>query len=182
MAELFRYIEQAFVVPAPTESIDVSAQSDLQTNLLSAISEQRPPDQIRSIASDFLLKHFSSPVADPFQLGRQYRSLGSQLLALKSPEKTAVDHVISNLFGSPSGKLVVSKPFLSDKALLNDALVGVKLLTAFDRANAADLVTMRRAVAFVDDFAAGKLTDMTMASIKTTLQRPVRIPRHLYRR
>jgi hypothetical protein len=64
MAELFRYIEQAFVVPAVTPAIDAGRESDLQNSLRSAITKNLPPDQIRSIADNFILKHFNSPVAD----------------------------------------------------------------------------------------------------------------------
>jgi hypothetical protein len=125
---------------------------------------------------DSAKSHFSSPVADPLQLGKKYLSFGSQLLSLHSPGTHAVDQLVSKVFGSDATKLVGSKPFLADKALLDDALVSVKMVTAFDRVNAHNLVAMRQAIAFIEDFAAGKLTDVTAEGISETLRRPIRIP------
>jgi hypothetical protein len=171
MAELFRYIEQSFVIPSATPAIDVGSESDLQKGLRGL-----PPDRIREQASEFILKQFSSPVADPFHLGTQYLSFGSQLLSLSAPETRAVEQLVSKVFGSDASTLVGSGPFMSDKALLDDTLVCVKITTAFDRVNATDLVAMRQAIAFIEDFAAGKVTDVTAEGIRTTLRRPIRIP------
>lgn len=176
MAELFRYIEQSFVIPSPTRAIDVERESDQQNRLRSAISESLPPDRLRGIASDFTLKHFGSPVSDPFHLGKQYSSFGSQLLSLPSLGERAIEQLVSRVFDSDARTLVSSKEFLEDKALLDDALVSVKIATAFDRVNAHNLVAMRQAIAFLDDFAAGRVTDVTLEGIHTTLRRPIRIP------
>jgi hypothetical protein len=56
MAELFRYIEQAFIVPSATPAIDVGSGSDLQKSLR---GKQVPPDRVRGIAGNFILKNFS---------------------------------------------------------------------------------------------------------------------------
>jgi hypothetical protein len=176
VAELFRYIEQSFVVPSPTRPIDVGRESDQQNRLRGAISQHVPPDRIRGIANDFILKHFSSPVADPFQLGKKCLSFAYQLLALPSPGKDAIDQLVSKVFDSDARTLVGSKAFVEDKALLDDSLVSVKIATAFDRVNAHDLVAMRQTIAFLDDFAVGTVTDITLEGIPTTLRRPIRIP------
>jgi hypothetical protein len=84
--------------------------------------------------------------------------------------------LISSVFGSDARTVVDSSALLTDEALLDDALVSVKLVTAFDRVNAADLVAMRQTIAFVQDLAAGKVTDFTSEVIRKTLQRPIRIP------
>ena|ERR1051325_957442 len=176
MAELFRYIEQSFVIPSRTPAIDVGRESDQQNGLRSAISEHLPPDRLRGIVSDFILKHFSSPVADPFHLGKQYLSFGSQLLSLPSPSQRAIEQLVSKVFDSDAHTLVGSQAFVEDKALLDDVLVSVKTVTAFDRVNAHNLVAMRQVVAFVEDFAAGTVTDVTAEGILATLRRPIRIP------
>jgi hypothetical protein len=115
-------------------------------------------------------------VADPFHLKKQCLSFADQLLALPSPGKGAIDQIVSKVFRSDATKLVGSKPFLADKALLDDALVCVKITTAFDRVNANDLVAMRQTIAFIEDFAAGKVIDDTAKGIGKTLRRPIRIP------
>lgn len=176
MSELFRYIEQAFVIPSDTPAIDVSSDSTLQKSLRAQISKGLPPDRIRGIAGDFILKHFGSPAADPVLLGKQCLTFATQVLALPSPGQDAIDQLVAKVFRSGATKLVGSKGFLADKALLDDALVCVKITTAFDRVNAHDLVAMRQAIAFVEDFAAGKVNDTTAEGIRTTLRRPIRIP------
>jgi hypothetical protein len=176
MSELFRYIEQAFVLPAITPGIDVSGESDLQHSLHSAISRHLPPIEIRGIASDFLDKHFPSPATAPFRLGSQYLSFRSKWRAEFSTTSPNINNVISNVFDSKVGKLTASKAFLSDKALLNDTLVAVKLVTGFDRVNAVNLVSMRQVIAFLEDLTAGNLSEITVESIKAALLRPIIIP------
>jgi len=176
MAELFRYIQQAFVIPSATRAIDVGSESDLQKDLRGDISQQVPTEQIRGKASDFILEHFSSLLADPFHSGAQYLSFGTRLLTLHSPGTDPIEDLIEEVFGKESSPLVRSEPFLSDKALLNDALVCVKIATAFDRVNAHNLVAMRQAIAFIEDFDAGKVTDFTAEVLRKTLRRPIRIP------
>jgi hypothetical protein len=175
MAELFRYIQQAFVVPSTTQAIDVDRQSDLQNSLRDAISKGLPPDRLRSIADDFIVKHFSSPLNDPFQMGKQLLSV-SKLIAPPFHGTHAINQLISKVFGRDASELVGSNPFLADKALLDDTLVCVKITTAFDRVNAHNLVAMRQAIAFIEDFAADKVTDVTAEGLRKTLRRPIRIP------
>ena len=54
VAELFRYIQHAFVVPSTTRPIDVGRQSDLQDSLRDAISRSLPSDRVRGIADAFI--------------------------------------------------------------------------------------------------------------------------------
>jgi hypothetical protein len=42
--------------------------------------------------------------------------------------------------------------------------------------NAHNLVAMRQAIAFIEDFAADKVTDVTAEGLRKTLRRPIRIP------
>ena len=175
MAELFRYIQQAFVAPSGQQAIDVGRQSDLQNSLRDAISERLPRDRLRSMAQAFIAKHFSSPLDDPLQMGQQLRSVNERL-APPLHGTDAVDQLIAATFDSDATDLVGSDPFLADKALLDDILVSVKISTGFDLVNAHDLVAMRQAIAFIEDFAANKVTDVTAEGLRKTLRRPIRIP------
>jgi len=176
MAELFRYIQQAFVVPTATAAIDVARDSDLQLLLKRAATNRALPEKIRSIASEFLGNHFSSPVADPFQLSSPLRKLRGALLALPTSDQASVEAAVAGLFGSPAGVVDSSGPLQADKSLLDDSLVCVKLVSGFDRVNANDLLLMRRAVAYIDDLAAGLVTSFTASDISSGFARPVRIP------
>lgn len=175
MTELFRYIQRAFVVPSTTQAIDVGRQSDLQDGLRDAITRDLPSDQVRSTADAFIVKHFSSPQDDPCQMGPQLLSLSTQL-APPLQGTDAIKQLIAATFGSDAPELAGSDPLLADKALLDDILVCVKITTAFDRVNAHDLVAMRQAIAFIEDFAAGKVADDSAEGIRAILRRPIRIP------
>jgi hypothetical protein len=177
VTELFRFIEQAFALPTPTDAIDAGSESNFQTSLRNAISQQEPPDSIRNIANEFLDKHFPTAETRPFALGNELLSFSTQLIGLASPTERAVNQLVKNLFDSDAPSLVTSTPFAGDKELLSDALVAVKLVTGFDRVNAADLVAMRQAVAFLEDLAGGVLTDFTAGGVQTVLTRPIRIPK-----
>lgn len=175
MAELFRYIQHAFVVPSSTQPIDVDRQSDLQDSLRDATSRDLPSDRVRSIADAFVAKHFPSPEDDPFQMRSQLLSF-SKLLAPPVEGADAIEQLITSTFDSDTSELAGSDPFLADKALLDDVLVCVKITTAFDRVDAHDLVAMRQAIAFIEDFVAGTITDTSVEGIRTSLRRPIRIP------
>ncbi|MGF6853952.1 hypothetical protein [Paraburkholderia sp. CI3] len=179
MAELFRYIQQAFVVPAATDAINVARESGLQQLLTRALADQAPPERLRSIAGEFLQGKFSSPVADPFQLGPALRKLRTALLAPPNPDQSSIESAVQQAFGSPAAALAASGPFQSDTGLLDDTLVCVKLVSGFDRVNANDLLQMRRAAAYVADLAAGRVTDFSAKGIRAAFSRPVRIPQAL---
>jgi len=176
MAELFRYIEQAFVVPSAPSTIDVERESDLQSSLRAALSEHLPSDKIRGIADRFILKHFPFAMADPLHLGKKLLSVRRQLLALASPDSHAIDKMFMSAMGSNAHAVVGSSDFRSDKALLDDTLVSVKIVTGFNKVNARNLVAVRQTIAFVEDFDAGRVTDYTAEDILSSLRRPIRIP------
>jgi len=175
VAELFRYIQHAFVVPSTTQPIDVGRQSDLQDSLRDGISRNLPADRVRGIADAFIAKHFNSPQDDPFQMRSQLLSFGERL-APAVPGTNGIKQHVAATFGSDAARLAGSDPFLADKALLDDLLVCVKITTAFDRVNAHDLVAMRQVIAFIEDFAADKVADTSVEGIRATLRRPIRIP------
>lgn len=176
MTELFRYIEQAFIVPSDTSVIDVGNDSDLQNELRADPSRNGSADRNRSLARDFIGKHFRAPAVDPFHSGKDYLALANRLSRQPVHGKKAVDQVISGVFDSDAHTVVGSATFRSDKELLDDALVCIKLTTAFDRVDAHRLVAMRQAVAFLQYAAEPENADFTEDGIRAVLLRPIRIP------
>src|SRR5262245_6563903 len=179
MAELFRYIQHSFVAPAATSNIDVGRESPLQRDLENARSGDRPSEQIREIAGNYLETQFRSPVAEPFQLAKPYITFGHELLHLTSVEEQAVDELITSVFSMNSQTLTQDTAFQSDKAQLDDALVCIKLVTGFDRVNAARMVAMRQSIAFLEDFAAGEVSDFSADALRARLRRPIPVPQEL---
>ena len=177
MAELFRYIEQAFALPNATGAIDTQSDSPFQTSLRKAVSQRQSPDQIRGIAGKFLDGHFPQRSNNP--LSDQMFSFARQLQGLASPSEKTVGDLVQSVFDTNAEMLVNSDDFLHNKDLLNDALISVKLVTGFDRVNAADLAIERQAIAFLEDFAAGNVTTFTPAALKAAFHRPIRIPKLL---
>ena len=96
---------------------------------------------------------------------------------MASPSESTVGDLIQSVFNSNAQTLVGSDAFLHDKNLLNDTLISVELITGFDRVNAADLTTMRQAIAFLEDFAAGNITTFTAAALQAAFKKPIRIPK-----
>jgi len=175
MAELFRYIEQAFVAPSDTQAIDVGRQSDLQNSLRDAISERLPRDRLRSMAEGFIAQHFRSRLDDPLQMGQQLRSFRKRL---EDPlhGTGAIEQLIAATFDTDARDLVRSDAFVADKALLDDILVSVKISTGFDRVNAHDLVAMRQVIALIEDVASDKVADNATGVTRAVLRRPILIP------
>lgn len=176
MTELFRYMEQSFVLPAATDSIDVSNESSFQTDLRGALQDGAPPAQLRELANTFLSDNFPSPTADPFALSKKLSVFRSKVLGLATPDVHAVDKLLNEIFGQTGQQLVDSNDFLGDMERLDDAMVAIKLATGFDKVNAADLVVLLEAAGFIEDFARGALGSLDAAAVARLLARPIRIP------
>jgi hypothetical protein len=161
MVELFRYIQQAFAVPADTGAIDVASDSDFQESL-------RGEEPVRPIASRFLDEHPFGEDTSTLRLRTRLLTFSTQLLELEDPGEAAVNRLVRTIFGADARTLIAGTDFIEDKKLLDDLLVAAKLVTGFDRVDAAKLVTLRRAVAYLEDLAAGKLS---------SFERPILIPR-----
>ena len=179
MAELFRYVQHSFVAPAETSSIDVSRESPLQRDLENARSGDRPAEQIREIAGKYLETNFQSPAAEPFRFAKALIEFGRELLDLSSPNQQTIDELITSVFAMDPQTLPEDNAFQSDKGHLDDALICVKLVTGFDRVNAARFVAMRQSIAFLEDFAAGEISDFSSDALRARLRRPIRVPQDL---
>src|SRR5262249_38577280 len=136
MIELFRYIEQSFVLPTPTDSINVENQTDFQARGRAAASQKGPPDQIIKIPAQNPEEQFPSPVANPIDLAAKYKSFRTAVVALKKPDDAAIEGLVEKTFGETAQDVVSSDAFVHDKEVLDNSLVAVKLVTGFDKVNA----------------------------------------------
>ena len=182
MTELFRYIEQAFALPSAPNAIDTKSDSPFQAGIRNAVSQHQPPEQIRSLSTKFLDQNFPPSDENPIVLADRLLLFAKKLRALPSPSKAIVAKLVETVFDADAGTLVASDVFIQDNALLNDALVSVKLVTGFDRVNAADLATMRRATEFLIDFAPGNndrtsTANPVIINIGDAFRRPLLIPK-----
>lgn len=173
MVELFRYIEQAFVIPAEDDSIDIGSESDFQQGLRDLIADGAEPGVIRERASEFL----DGILADPDRLARmpRYQQLRTDLRALETPQASDVQGLVLTIFNEPPDTLVQSSEFAEEKRVLNDALVAIKMTTGFDRADAAAMTEVRQVMAFLEDVVDG-ISPLTAAEIRKRLNRPLRVP------
>ncbi|QIS14524.1 hypothetical protein [Nocardia arthritidis] len=191
MAELFRFIQQAFVVSGDTASIDLTSQSAFQNGLRDLIHSGAPYTAVRTKAEQYLDTVINGPssspgvtsaaLADPGLARRaKYVDLRAKLLALPCPPQPTpaqVDAAIKGVFGQSAADLVASQQFPTERDVSGDVLVAVKLTTRFDLIDAPSITTMRQVIAFVADFAAGHVTPLTIDHIRALLDRPVRIPK-----
>ena len=131
-SNLFRYIEQAFVIPAEDESIDIGSESDFQQGLRDLLADGAEPGVIRERASEFL----DGILADPDRLPRmpRYQKLRTDLRAMKTPQASDVKDLVLTVVNEPPDALVQSSEFAEEKRVLDDALVAIKMTTGFDRA------------------------------------------------
>ena len=173
MVELFRYIEQAFVIPAEDDSIDIGSDSDFQQGIREQIADGIEPGVIRDRAREFL----DGILADPDRLSRmpRYQQLRTGLRAMKTPKASDIEDLVHTIFNQTPEALVQSSDFASEKRVLNDALVAIKMTTGFDRADAAAMTEMRRTMAFLEDLVAG-ISPLTAEEIRRRLNRPLQVP------
>jgi hypothetical protein len=177
MIELFRYIEQSFVVP-PTNlnAIDVSNSSDFQNKLRRDLQQEKNGSlQLRKDAENFIERN---PVedADSLRLGQQYLDFHDHLLGLTSVSADDIKGAIEEIFDSSTTDLVSSRAFNNDKQFLNDLIVAVKMSTGFDKVRANDLVTMRQAIAFIEATTGRNYQTPSLEDVKSTLLRPIVVP------
>jgi hypothetical protein len=177
MIELFRYIEQAFV-PAPDNdrAINVEDESDFQEELRRIARQPDGAAGIKIEAAGFIETHFSNRGESPFNLKQQYLDFHSQVLKSGAADTSIMYGLAESIFDFGASELVRSDDFRRDKQLLNDSIIAVKLVTAFDRINASELVAMRQSVALIEKLAQDAMTATTATELQKALLRPVRIP------
>lgn len=176
MVDLFRYVEHDFAIPTRTDAIDVANQSDFQAGLVAASDADQGSQRVRERALRFLSDTISSPIDDPAAFAPQLTELPSALAELTAVNVTTVRHTVKQLFGRTVKQLVASVDFRADKELLENTILAVKLVTGFDRIATTRLVLQLRAVALLQDLAAGTLAELTAAEVARLLERPLRMP------
>ncbi len=176
MVELFRYIEQAFVVPRHNETIDVTTDSDFQNGLLDAISNGADTTAVRKRADAFLDGVLSAPDGNPLPHSAQYVDLRKRLRALTSPSPGTIKSEVRAVFDRDPDSLVRSDAFKAESILVSDLTVAIKLVTAFDRVDAATVASMRQVMTFLDDFVNGRIKPMTTVTVRRRLAHPLKIP------
>jgi hypothetical protein len=180
MIDLFRYIEHDFALPTKTDAIEVVNQSEFQGSLTSAARGDAPRQRVREIAGAFLAATFASPTDDPTALGASLSVLPRRLRKLNTVDVSTVRQAVKKTFGRTAGQLATSADFRSDKELLENAVLAVKLVTGFAMVDTARLVRQLRAAALVSDIAAGDHpASLNAAAVHALLARPARIPPEL---
>jgi hypothetical protein len=177
MVDLFRFIEHDFAVPAAADPIDIANQSDFQVGLQQIIGGQAPAEGVRAFAPTYLTEHFPGPTDDPTTLGKPLALLPGVLRALKTISSATVHDAVRATFGNAPAEVVASGAFTADLELLQNAALAVKLITGFDRVDAARLVYQLRAAALLQTIADPNAPAPTRVSVIRMLGRPVRIPR-----
>lgn len=177
MVDLFRYIEQSFIVPPlKLDAIDVNDSSDFQDKLRTELqSNPDDPDKIRKTAEDFIKNNpFQNPGS--LQLGQEYLDLHTRLLHLADANTDNIKGSIEKIFDRSPLDLIASDAFKKDRQLLNDLIIAVKMTTAFDKVRAADVVSMRQAIAFIEAIIEKNYQRLSVEAIKSILLRPIVIP------
>ena len=181
MEELFRFIQQAVVVPADGEQIDLTTDSHFQDELRRLAGVGSHSD-VRSEAEKFLDDIYGAgngnggggngngPNADhdyaedydgSLERVHKYVQLRDKLhalLATSAATDNQINLAVRDVFGKYASDVVKSPEFVTDKKFASDVLVAVKLVTRFDLDAVAAVTSMRQLIAFVEDLVAGRAT------------------------
>ncbi|MBC2932948.1 hypothetical protein [Nocardioides sp. zg-1228] len=181
MVDLFRFIEHDFASPARTDAIDVTNDSDFQQALTAATEDdpngdQTPGERVRALARDYLDEHYPSPTSEPASLGDPLTELRGALRSTQTIDPANTRRAVSDLFGVRAQDVVARDDFQRDRELLQNAALAVKLLTAFDRVDAARIAGQVRAVAFLELIATDAAVPADRTEMRRLLSRPLRIP------
>jgi len=181
MIELFRYIEQSFVRPASKDnSVDLGSDSDFQNKIRSERNQPSAGEKIRRDAQEFIDANFTDSPSGKVRLGEGLLAFHHDVLGLKSPTAANINQLIAKIFDESAQDVSQSDDFRQDKEFLGDSIVAVKLITAFDKVNIAELVAMRQAIEFLSQVAEGELDDLTHEQLRASLLRPMLIPASLF--
>ncbi len=179
MADLFRYIEQQFTVPAPVDAIDLVNDSELQTKLQNAAAGEDAGAAVRDVAGAFVSSTFPTPVADPVAGSARYQAFATQLLGMEKPTKAGIEKLVETVLGARASDLIGTGQFSADKELLQNCVLTIKITTGFAQAGAAGLVQALRVIEFVERVASGLPADLTRDAVRALFERPIRVPANL---
>ncbi|MFM0758480.1 hypothetical protein [Paraburkholderia strydomiana] len=179
MADLLRYIEQQFTVPKRVDAIELVNDSNLQIELRHAASSEGAAAAVREVAGGFLTQTFPTAVTNPVAGSASYQAFATQLQAMSQPTKAGIEDLVGKVLGAPAAQFLDTEQCRSDKTLLQNCVLAVKITTGFARADAALLVQSLRVIAFVEQVAAGLPTDLSQSDVLALFDRPVRVPANL---
>src|ERR1700754_3579574 len=181
MEELFRFIQQAVVVPADGAQIDLTTDSKFQHKLRDLVASGSYSD-VRAEAEDFLDDiygggnggggngggngddgddDYSDDYPGSLQRVHNYLLLRDKLLTLLATSPVTdniVNLAVKDVFGKYARELATSPESPTDKTFASDVLVAVKLITRFDLDAVGAVTGMREAIAFIEDLIAGRAT------------------------
>lgn len=175
MPDLFRYVEHAFAIPQAISVVDVANQSHFQSSLRDAASQEGYPG-VRRAAEAFLDSTFPSPTDDPLAGSAGYRRFRTALDLLEPVDRAAITALVSEVFGQDLDQLTHSDQFRSDKQVMENAVLAVKVATGFDRVDATKQVDSLQTIAFLGDLAEDSTAQLSRDSVRRALGRPVRVP------
>jgi len=174
MVDLFRYIEQSFVVPpAKDNAIDVTDNTEFQDQFTTALRQNKSNAEIATLAADFIAANTPGAAAE-IDTMQPYLVMHEQILSLANPSMADAERIVENVFDASPADLASSAAFTTQKRLLNDLLLAVKITTGFNKVATSNLVKTRQAIALVETLQQNDQRRQT--TIKTLLQRPVLVP------
>ncbi len=179
MADLFRYIEQQFTVPAPVDAIELVNDSQLQGRLQRAAAGDDAGAAVREVAGAFVSSTFPTAVTDPVAGSARYQAFATQLLDMESPTRAGVEALVESALGATAPDLIEDDQFRADKELLQNSVLSIKITTGFAEARAADLVQALRVIEFVERVASGLPADVNRDTVRALFERPIRVPANL---
>ncbi len=172
MADLFSYIEHAYVVPERAQAIDVDNESDFQLSLREAADGEDAYSAVRQRATDYL----SDRPADRIHHRGRLRDFRSAVESLTPESAGSLRQLVDSIFGSQVEQLVASEQFKDDRQLLENIVVAVKVVTGFNGVDAGELVRALQTMTLLENLAEAGAAVFTKDLIERLLSRPVRIP------
>jgi hypothetical protein len=179
VADLFRYIEQQFAVPAPVDAIELANDSQLQTRLQDAAAGEDAGAAVREVGGAFLSSTFPTPATDPVAGSARYQAYATQLYDMEAPTKAGIQKLVENVLGVRAADLVGTEEFRADKELLQNSVLAIKITTGFAQASADGLVRALRVIAFVERVASGLPAGLTREAVRALFERAIRVPADL---
>jgi hypothetical protein len=180
MLELFRYIEQSFVEPTrDNKFINVENNSEFQNKLRDERNQNGAAERMREEANQYLNANFADSPQGSIYFGKQLLEFHNEIQHLDSTAEENIYHFVERIFDQSVQNLVESDSFRADKEFLDNSIVAVKLVTAFDRVDSSALVAMRQAIALIEDVVQSHMAEADPEKLKRLLLRPIRVPKSL---
>lgn len=173
--DMFRYIEHDYPSPIRPDAIDLGNDSEFQ-NQVADLAVDGDLAGVRQLAEDFVGDNYDVAVADPTTFGEQLDALWMVLAELDPVTTEAVEQAIIAAFDRAPARLSGHEHFQSDRRLLQNAALAVKLSTGFGRTDARQLARRLQASEVVRRLSADSPGQLDRATLTNWLNRPLRVP------